>query len=513
MIGYVKSPMGIAVIVALLIISGGVTMMIAQVVPSTQFELDGNIADAPPGGLNDWVNLNCTAIDSASSNLQTATGAVPDPFGDTIFTTGGSKDHLDINNWRYKSGSVPPKDEIVNAYAAKYSATGPIGPTSLLYIGGDRESNDGSAFIGAWFFQNAVGLGPLGGGGGSPFVGVHKNGDLLILAEFTIGGTASEVKVFQWVASPLGGLCPNGLTCPAPTEKGGTLANVTATVTTAEGFSNSVPVSIPGTCTSDWAYTDNHGVTGTFNTNSFFEVGLDLGELGEQNVCFASFELETRSSHDVDATLKDFVIHQFAPCAIGCNKSVAPAQVCQGTSATYTITATNPGGADLNATAVDSIYGNICMPATNGDPCGVGGSCPAGTTSPFLLTASGTSGDHRSCTLTVTPGAGTYVNNVTVTGTPSGGGQGPEPAVCTATLTVNPNPAVTIDSLLGCTFSPAFTLHSNPTGGTAPYSLLWNTGDTTQDITKTATGNYCVAVTDSKTCTANACRNVGYCSD
>src|SRR6266705_3652712 len=187
MIGYVKSPMGIAVIVALLIISGGVTMMIAQVVPSTQFELDGNIADAPPGGLDDWVNLNCPAIDSASSNLQTATGAVPDPFGTTIYTTGGSKDLLDVNNWKYKSGSVPPKDEIVNAYAAKYSATEPNGTaTSLLYVGGDRESNDGSAFIGAWFFQAPVSL-----GAGGNCVGVHTNGDLLILAEFTIGGTVS----------------------------------------------------------------------------------------------------------------------------------------------------------------------------------------------------------------------------------------------------------------------------------------------------------------------------------
>src|SRR2546425_2020415 len=148
MVRYVKGPMGIAVIVGLLIIGGGVTLMIAQVIPSTVFELDGDIANDPGIVGDDWVNLNCPAIDSASSNLQNATGAVPDPFGTTIYTTGGSKDLLDINNWKYKSGSVPPKDEIVNAYAAKYSATEPGGTaTSLLYVGGERESNDGSAFI------------------------------------------------------------------------------------------------------------------------------------------------------------------------------------------------------------------------------------------------------------------------------------------------------------------------------------------------------------------------------
>ena len=191
---------GIAVMVALAMLAGWVTLLIAQVDPRSVFELDGDIADSPVGGPNDWENNNCSSPPAPSTAL-VKTGVVADPLGATIYTTGGSKDISDINNWRYKSGSVPPKDEIENTYAAEYAGSGPSGATTLLYVGGDREGNDGSAFIGAWFFQNTVALGPLGGGGGSPFAGVHKNGDLLILAEFTVGGTVSTLKVFEWVAS------------------------------------------------------------------------------------------------------------------------------------------------------------------------------------------------------------------------------------------------------------------------------------------------------------------------
>lgn len=41
-------------------------------------------------------------------------------------------------------------------------------------------------------------------------------------------------------------------------------------------------------------------------------------------------------------------------------------------------------------------------------------------------------------------------------------------------------------------------------GGTGPYTYLWNTGDTTQDITGVGAGIYNVAITDSKGCSASA---------
>lgn len=489
-------------------------MMIAQVDPRDVFELEGDIADSPAGGLDDWVNNNCSSIDASSAMIRT--GAVPDPHPLSIFTQGGSKDHADISDWKYKDGSVPDKDDIINAYAAQYAGSGPSGPTTLLVVGGDRFANDGSAFIGAWFFQNSIGLGPAGSGGTGDFTGLHANGDILILAEFTQGGVVATLKVFEWVGSA--GPCPGGAPCPAATEKGGTLADVTpapSSIVEAIGFSNSTPQTIPGACSSDWAYTPKSGTPGTLPENSFFEVGIDLGALNLGNVCFASFMLETRSSHDVDAVLKDFVLHAFAPCEIACRKSVTPAEVCQGASATYTYEVSNPGGAPLTFTAVDDngTPGNtsddfaICMPATSGDPCGT--PTPPATDCPFVLAA----GAAKSCTLTVTPGPGTYTNTLSVVGRPESGSL-ELPCESSATLVVNPNPAVSINRF-DCTFAPpaSFMLVANPSGGTPGYSFLWNTGETGQAITHTAIGAYSVGLTDSKGCTAAAARSVGYCSD
>ncbi|MBI4646919.1 MAG: gliding motility-associated C-terminal domain-containing protein [Bacteroidia bacterium] len=42
-------------------------------------------------------------------------------------------------------------------------------------------------------------------------------------------------------------------------------------------------------------------------------------------------------------------------------------------------------------------------------------------------------------------------------------------------------------------------------GGASPYSYLWNTGVTTQDISGLPEGTYCVTVTDANSCTASTC--------
>jgi hypothetical protein len=490
-----------------LMIGGWAGVMIAQIDVTEVFEIDGDIADDPADAADDLVNLNCPSIDAASALINT--GVVTDPPGASIFTQGGSKDHADVSDWMYKDGAVPDKDDIRHAYAAQYAATGPGGPTTVLVVGGDRFANDGSAFIGAWFFQNAVGLGAASGQA-KPFTGVHENGDILILSEFTQGGVVSTPKVFMWVGSA--GDCPAG-PCPAATEKGGTLADVTPApgdVLVAAGLANATDQTILAECSGDWAYTPKQGTAGTLPPNSVFEVAIDLGVLNLGNVCFASFLLETRSSHDVDAVLKDFVVHAFAPCSIDCSKIVSPEAICQGASATYTYAAINDGAADLDFTAVDDnatpgdASDDFCVafPATDGAPCGTS----APPCAPFTLAAGGT----KTCTRTVSPGPGTYTNTLTVTARPAGGTL---EFVCdaSATLEVNPNPAVTI-STFTCEQSPTFTLQALPSGGTAPYGFLWSTGDTTQSITQSTTGPYSVTITDSKRCTAAASRTVGFCA-
>ena len=87
------------------------------------FELDKNaVDDASP--LDDWQTLNnggghaiATTLDANNNPVE-----IPDLGGQSTFTTGGSKDDLDISNWRHTTGGSPPKDEITNAYAAAYQA-------------------------------------------------------------------------------------------------------------------------------------------------------------------------------------------------------------------------------------------------------------------------------------------------------------------------------------------------------------------------------------------------------
>ena len=100
--------------------------------------------------------------------------------------------------------------------------------------------------------------------------------------------------------------------------------------------------------------------------------------------------------------------------------------------------------------------------------------------------------------ITVTAG-GTY--SVTVT---EQGGYG-----CvnnaTHTVTVHNNPSVSISMVPGSGLCPGGTvqLTANPSGGQAPFTYSWTTGDTTQTITVSSVGNVDVTVTDANGCTAN----------
>src|SRR5262249_37055252 len=107
------------------------------------FELDKNAINATAVPGDDWNNVLCPSagcpsptpmppVPGPGGGSLANTGVIVDPAGTTIFTTGGSKDDLDIPNWRHTSGSVPDKDEITNAYAANYFSGG----SQYVYYGG-----------------------------------------------------------------------------------------------------------------------------------------------------------------------------------------------------------------------------------------------------------------------------------------------------------------------------------------------------------------------------------------
>src|SRR5437867_8132548 len=204
------------------------------------FELEGNATNgAAPG--DDWDNVchevtvtndgtipdQCTTVgDTSAFGGATAVSWKQELNRSTsIFTGGGSKDPQNISEWAFKNelGGLPDKDNLEHGFAARYTVpqvdgtscpTSIDGPTcDILYFGSDRFDNSGDAQEGFWFLQNDCSQGTVKSGGGFHFTCVdptptgdtsddfHQVGDLLVLTDFSIGGTVSTIRVFKWVGS------------------------------------------------------------------------------------------------------------------------------------------------------------------------------------------------------------------------------------------------------------------------------------------------------------------------
>jgi hypothetical protein len=319
------------------------------------FELDGNVADSPAGLPDDWSNVfagtshaNATSFDiDAPDNSKDAANP------GTIFTTGGSKDDLDVPSWRYTNGSVPDKDDIQNAMAARYDNQGsPAG--TYLYFGADRSATNGDSQIGFWFFQNKVKLNADGTFDKRHVARDTANGirgDILVLSDFTQGGGIPTVRVYEWVGA-------GNASAPCATQTcdldliGGGLAPAKCSLANADPFCAIVnDASVTGV---PW----NYQFKGTkvaakvYPPGAFYEGGIDLSFLGLQNECFSSFLAETRSSQSADATLKDFVLGGFGSC--GASLATTPSKT------SFEI------GGSLTDTAKISVTGPSSPPAPTG---------------------------------------------------------------------------------------------------------------------------------------------------
>ena len=112
----------------------------------------------------------------------------------TTFAT-GSKDTLPIADWQCNfDNNVNSKIDVMNAYAATY--TDPVSGDEFIYFGIERNTNTGTADVGFWFLKKPVACESTGGA--VDFQGAHSDGDLLVVSEFTGGGTVSTIKVFRW---------------------------------------------------------------------------------------------------------------------------------------------------------------------------------------------------------------------------------------------------------------------------------------------------------------------------
>ena len=264
------------------------------------FELDGNADDSGAPGA-DWENGPEGAADSFFAGASTEASA----NDTTYFTTGGSKDENDIPSWAITTTGSPDKDELTDAYAAVYQLQG----DTWVYFGADRFDNDGTAQIGFWFFQNAVGI------KNGDFTGKHKDGDVLIISEYTNGGVVSTICAYEWDGSGGGGNINNAAGCdPATNNSNLNLVAAGAACDTGDGTFDICAVTNADTVNAPWSFTNKDGKH-NFGPGQFFEGGFNLSDMfGGNAPCFGDFLAETRTSAETDAQLKDFALGDFNTC-------------------------------------------------------------------------------------------------------------------------------------------------------------------------------------------------------
>jgi hypothetical protein len=366
----------------------------AQAVHDTgAFELDGNAVNgAAPG--DDWDNVCRQVLGTNCSTTSGTTGAtavdwVAEPnLNSSIFTGGGSKDPQDVSQWAWKDGAggLPDKDNLLHSFAARY----PTSEGDVLFFGSDRYDNSGDAQQGFWFFQNEITLGTNSIGGGTGFNGVHRAGDLLVISNFSNGGTTSTITVYSWDPTCTKTTGSTAGTCGDANLR--ILGTSTAANCAAPATDNFCGIVNPtnGT-TAPWAFTDKSG-NNSYLQGEFFEGGVNLTALGLADRCFASVAAETRSSTSTTAVLKDFVLGGFGECtssvttqsSITGSTSIGTGSVSVSDSATVAVA----GVAVWSGTVQFSLNGPIGSPLEVTEA--IGGPVPVSNSTPTVQSATAT---------------------------------------------------------------------------------------------------------------------------
>jgi len=291
--------------------------------PKTVFEVDDGDT-APNGPPNcDWNTLNGakTTDSNTPSAVCAGAGAALVAYGFFVgdqneknFSTGGSKDPLDISSWKWTVTSTPDKDTLTHAYAASYTA---VGGNKVLVFGGERFAVNGDANIGIWFFQQRVGPNSSGG-----FDGVHVNGDVFAVSAFSNGGGHPKLDVYAWDTT-----CTNSH-YPSPAAVGACADTNLRLIFSGSGggLCNGGPgcATVNGAAlTPSWPYATKFGGGSAIPVNGFFEGGFDLTAIfpADAGTCFSSFLMETRSSQEPSSVLKDFLGGSFPECHVSVSKA------------------------------------------------------------------------------------------------------------------------------------------------------------------------------------------------
>ena len=143
------------------------------------------------GTTPDWNQVNQDVINNTDTSGAGATpGFVHDPSNskstDTIFTGGQSKDTSGIGQWKWKQFTPQDKDDIADAFGAVYCRP-QHRPHSSSSPASTASPATAMATVGFWFFQQPVSLKSDG-----TFSGIHTDGDILLVVDFSVGGSAPD---------------------------------------------------------------------------------------------------------------------------------------------------------------------------------------------------------------------------------------------------------------------------------------------------------------------------------
>jgi hypothetical protein len=300
------------------------------------FELEGNTA---VGAEVDWESL----FDSAGAEKAplpagfTETSFAPD-FVDpdkTTYTTGGSKDDLPISGWKCATANnTGSKFDLLNAYA---TSTRNEAGDLILYFSSEIRSPNGSRNAAFWFLQDEVGC--VDAPGTTSFTGTHTDGDILIVAAFTNGGSTVAITVYEWVGNDASGFLNEAT--PLFEDADANCGSADA------GDLACAIVNTTATVNTPWA------PAAALQVNTFMEGGINITELlgGEEanERCFAGFLANSRSSHTPDSVLHDYTADSFQSCVPGTDLSMSANQtILAGTSVTFQVTEKNDGNIPLD---------------------------------------------------------------------------------------------------------------------------------------------------------------------
>ncbi|NYJ04580.1 hypothetical protein [Petropleomorpha daqingensis] len=363
------------------------------------FELDGDATNgATPG--DDWDNVCHQVLGNDCSTTSNTTGATAvdwvaeSNLNASIFTGGGSKDPQDVSSWNWKDGAggLPDKDNLLHSFAARYTTSA----GDVLFFGSDRRDNSGDAQQGFWFFQNRITLTGSTSGG---FNGVHKTGDVLVVSDFSNGGTTSTITVYSWDPSCTKTTGSTVGTCgDANLRIKGT--STSANCASAGANDQFCGIVNPTTITMPWSFTDKSGTANNQALNGeFYEGGVNLTALGLGGTCFASVSAETRSSTSTTAVLKDFVLGGFGQCQTTVTTTPSAATVSVGSQVTDSATVTVSGVSTWSG----SLAFSLCGPLSSAAGCATGGT-PVGS----ALNISNATPQPISSSATTVTAVGTY---------------------------------------------------------------------------------------------------------